>query len=437
MNVNYKYDLKKQRGNLILDLNQSFGNDATQGFYEENYFNLDSSISSTPSLLQQLFNKEKNNITTAQMDFSHLLPKISARIETGTKMILRNQTVDTYSEQYNDSIKQYQENNLANFLYSYNEQIYSLYGIYGQQLGKFKYQGGIRLEKAYQIPNLISDSIRIVNDYMNFFPSAHVRYSFSKKSELGLSYSKRITRAGSGELNPFTSYSDPFNLRKGNPYLQPEFINSFDLSYTLEQKKINLSASTYFRNNVGVISRIKEFYADNTSAVTYKNISETNSLGTEFVITYKPFLWWRTTFSYNGNYIWYISNQADLPNREGFNHNFKVNSTIDFWKKTASIQLSYAYNGPRITIQGTAQRTGPFDIAFEKKLMEGKWSVGTRVSDIFNQQGFNMELTRVGIYQSSEFKWLTRRIYLTLSYKFGKLEISNKNKMPGTEGGDN
>ena len=182
---------------------------------------------------------------------------------------------------------------------------------------------------------------------------------------------------------------------------------------------------------------MKEFYPDNTSAVTYKNISETNSLGTEFVITYKPFLWWRTTFSYNGNYIWYISNLEDLPNREGYNHNFKVNSTIDFWKKTASIQLSYAYNGPRITIQGTAQRTGPFDIAFEKKLMEGKWSVGTRVSDIFNQQGFNMELTRAGVYQSSEFKWLTRRIYLTISYKFGKLEISNKNKMPGTEGGDN
>ena len=102
----------------------------------------------------------------------------------------------------------------------------NLYGIFGQQLEKFKYQGGIRIEKSYQIPNLISDTIRIVNDYFNFFPSAHLRYSFSKKSELGLSYSKRITRAGSGELNPFTSYSDPLNLRKGNPYLQPEFINS-------------------------------------------------------------------------------------------------------------------------------------------------------------------------------------------------------------------
>ena len=47
------------------------------------------------------------------------------------------------------------------------------------------------------------------------------------------------------------------------------------------------------------------------------------------------------------------------------------------------------------------------------------------------------QITRADIYQSSEFKWLTRRIYLTLSYKFGKLEISNKNKIPGTEGGDN
>jgi len=63
--------------------------------------------------------------------------------------------------------------------------------------------------------------------------------------------------------------------------------------------------------------------------------------------------------------------------------------------------------------------------------------VGTRVSDIFNQQGFKMELTRTDVYQKSDFKWLTRRFYVTLSYKFGKLEISNKNKMPGTEGGDN
>ena len=196
VNVNYKYDLKKQRGNLIVDLNKSFGNDSTQGFYEENYFNLDSSISSTPSLLQQLFNKEKNNITTAQMDFSYLLPKISARIETGTKMILRNQKVDTYSEEYDALSQQYIENNLANFLYSYDEQIYSLYGIFGQQLGKFKYQGGIRLEKSYQIPNLISDTIRIVNDYFNFFPSAHSAAANTSRAQHTANFPPRHSMPG-------------------------------------------------------------------------------------------------------------------------------------------------------------------------------------------------------------------------------------------------
>jgi hypothetical protein len=74
-------------------------------------------------------------------------------------------------------------------------------------------------------------------------------------------------------------------------------------------------------------------------------------------------------------------------------------------------------------------------LAFEKKFKEGKWSVGTRVTDIFNKQGFYMEIDRPGVYQNSEFKWLTRRVFLTATYKFGKLEMSNKNKLPGSEGG--
>jgi outer membrane receptor protein involved in Fe transport len=250
-----------------------------------------------------------------------------------------------------------------------------------------------------------------------------------------LSYSKRITRAASSDLNPFTSYSDPFNLRKGNPYLNPEFIDSYDLAYAFESKKFNLSVSSYFRRNIGVITRFKEFYDNNTSAITFRNISETTSLGNELVLVYKPTAAWRNTFSWNGNYIWYITNMADLPNRQGFNMNFKFNTSYEFWKKTATIQLSVTYNGPRVTVQGIAQRQGPVDIAFEKKFKEGKWSVGARVSDVFDKQGFYMEIDRAAVYQTSEFKWLTRRFYLSASYKFGKLEISNKSRTPGGEGG--
>jgi outer membrane cobalamin receptor len=434
-NVNYKYDLKNERGNLTFDATQSLGNENIQGYYTQRYYTPDSVLTSHPELIQELRNTEKNNITTLQSDFTYLFPTLGARFETGAKAIIRNQSVNPVSSTYDWSAQMNLEDSLANFLYEYNEQIYSLYAVYGQQINRVKFQGGLRAENAYQIPNLVTDSIRIVNHYFNFFPSAHLRYVLKPKSEISLSYSRRITRASSADLNPFTNYSDPFNLRTGNPYLQPEFIHSFDLGYSLEKAKYSITASTYYRNSTGVISRVKEFYENGTSAVTFMNIAETKSLGTEFVCMFRPTTWWKNTFSYNANYIWYITNQLELPNRQGFNHNFKYNSSVEFWKKTATLQLSVTYNGPRVTVQGIAQRQGPIDLAFEKKLQGGKWTVGARVTDIFNKQGFYMQVNRPGVEQTAEFKWLTRRFYVSASYKFGKLEISNKSKLPGTEGG--
>ena len=434
-NANFKQDFKDSRGSFILDANQSIGMEAIQGYYLQRYYGIDSVLNGSLPLNQRLFNQEKNNITSIQADFIYLWPAKLMRSEFGAKTIIRDQEVNTYSETYDYSNLSYFEDTLANFLYRYNEKIFSAYAIFGQQLKKFKYQGGVRIEKAYQIPNLVSDSIKIVNDYFNFFPSAHLKYALTPKSEIGLSYSRRITRASSGDLNPFTAYSDPFNLRRGNPYLQPEFINSYDLAYSSEGTKLNFSAAIFYRHTVNAISRIKVFYDDNSSAVTFANIGQSHSFGTELIASYKPTKWWRNTLSTNINYIQYQTSNANW-NRNGFNWNVKYIGSVDFWKKTATLQLNVNYIAPRITVQGTAQRRGSVELSFDKKFNDGKWTVGARVSDIFNRQGFYMEVNQLNIYQVSEFKWLTRRVYLTIAYKFGKLEMGNKSKVSGQDPGD-
>ena len=434
-NANFKQDFKDSRGSFVLDANQSIGMEAIQGYYLQRYYGIDSVLNGSLPLNQRLFNQEKNNITSIQADFTYLWPAKLMRSEFGAKTIIREQEVNTYSETYDYSTLSYFEDTLANFLYRYNEKIFSAYAIFGQQLKKFKYQGGVRIEKAYQIPNLVSDSIKIVNDYFNFFPSAHLKYALTPKSEIGLSYSRRITRASSGDLNPFTAYSDPFNLRRGNPYLQPEFINSYDLAYSSEGTKLNFSAAIFYRHTVNAISRIKVFYDDNSSAVTFANIGQSHSFGTELIASYKPTKWWRNTLSTNINYIQYQTSNANW-NRNGFNWNVKYIGSVDFWKKTATLQLNVNYIAPRITVQGTAQRRGSVELSFDKKFNDGKWTVGTRVSDIFNRQGFYMEVNQLNIYQVSEFKWLTRRVYLTIAYKFGKLEMGNKSKVSGQDPGD-
>ncbi|MGB1728580.1 MAG: TonB-dependent receptor domain-containing protein [Crocinitomicaceae bacterium] len=436
--LNYEWIFAKERGKLQFNVNQSFGDEDIRGYYAEYYYTPDSLMSGEDSVSQRLHNIESNDINSAQLDVEYILPSINARIETGAKSIIRSQSVNTFSESFDHISNTYLEDTIANFDYNYDERIFSLYGIFGQQIDKFKYQAGLRAEKAYQIPNLVSDTLRIENDYFNLFPSAHLKYAVNDKNEFGLSYSRRISRARAGQLNPFTNYADPFNLRRGNPYLQPEYIHSFDLAYLYESKKFSMSTSIYYRRSKGVISRIKEFYDNNTSAVTYQNLNNTNALGTEWVFMFKPYSFWRTTASFNGNMVEYLTDIQGLSNTTGFYMKAKVNSTFEFWNKTGSLQVSYGYNGPRITVQGIVQRIGTLDFAFEKKFFDGDLSLGFRVSDLLNQQAFYMDITRDNINQQAYYKWMSRRIFVTARYKFGKVEVKGTNTAgpPSSNGAD-
>ena len=82
-----------------------------------------------------------------------------------------------------------------------------------------------------------------------------------------------------------------------------------------------------------------------------------------------------------------------------------------------------------------AQRKGALNLSGEKKFKDGKISLGFRVTDIFNRQGFYLKIDQPSIYQESTFKWLTRRYYITFTYKFGKLEMSKSKGGAGGDGG--
>jgi outer membrane receptor protein involved in Fe transport len=435
INLNYKLDFKEDKGNLVLDINQSFGDDISTGEYFE-YYNTENGVPvAYENLFQRLESDEKFRVTTAQADYVYLLPK-SARLELGTKAILRDSYVDSRSFTRDNATTEYVGDTLSTFDYEYVERIYSIYGNYAKQINKFKFQGGIRGEKALQAPNLISDTTSYANRYMNIFPSAFVRYELNKKSELSLSYSRRINRPTSDQLNPFSSYSDPFNLRRGNPALRPEFINSFDFGYGVNGKKITLNASLFYRQTVSVISRVKEFYENGTTAVTYGNIDESHSAGTELVIIYKPVTWFRNIISANANYIEYIDDTPGFNwNNSGINWSVKYAGTVEFWKKTASIQVNARYNAPITTAQGIVQPRANIDLSGDKSLKGNKWSVGFRFTDIFNTQEFRLKVIQPNTVQESVFKQETRRFYINVSYKFGKYELPKKSRTSGEGGG--
>ena len=428
MNLNYKYDFLEDKGSLSFDATQSFGIDTTGGSYNQIYL-----LQAKAQKDQQLANMENNRVSTVMFDYVRVLPK-NIRMETGIKSIIRNSVIDSHSET-KDSLGVFLDDNLSTFQYSYDEQIYSTYGNFAQHIGKFKYQGGVRIERSFQTPNLISQNQVYAKNYFNIFPSAFLTYAVIKDLDLTLNYSRRINRASSENLNPFTSYADPYNLRKGNPELSPEFIDSYEFGVGYTKKKLSINGSVYYKDSKSVIQRYRMFYPNGYAAVTYINIDRSQSFGTELILTYRPLVWFKNVLSFNGNQIKYSDSKILQTPTTGFNWSIKYIGSIDFWKKTASIQVNGKYNPTIITPQGTVQPRASMDISGEKNFKEGKWTVGFKLSDVFNTQEFRINVDIPTIQQTSTFKQTTRRFYLNLAYKFGKMEVSKKGKISNENGG--
>ncbi len=72
----------------------------------------------------------------------------------------------------------------------------------------------------------------VKRSYTDFFPSAGLTLNADKDNSLALVYSTRIDRPNYQELNPFEYKLDELSYRKGNPFLNPQYSNTVELSHT-------------------------------------------------------------------------------------------------------------------------------------------------------------------------------------------------------------
>lgn len=424
LNLNYQWTFKEKKGEMIADFNQSWGKNTVKGYYDE--YDL-MEWTTNPARMEQLDNPTMNTVFSGLVDIVRNF-KNAIRLETGAKAIVNTDDRTQFREIYDFETADFYPDTNINNRFKLTEQIYAVYGIFGHQVKKFKYQLGIRLEQALVRPELITTGEKFKNDYFSFFPSAHLAYELKKKGELFLSYSRRINRPSSWNLNPFTEYSDPFNLRMGNPALKPEYINSFEVGYNKSWKKLTVNATGYYRHSTDVIQRVRTYYPDGTAATVFDNLDKTMNYGVEGIMIYRPWDWWRTNFSTNVYQSFLITSNPELQNNSGLNWGFKLSSAIDFWKKTTTFQLNYRYNAPRVVPQGLVQYKPAIDLSLQRQFLDKKLSVTLRISDVFDWQGFYMLVENQNVWQESEYKWQSRRLFLTVSYRFGKLEVGNDSR---------
>jgi outer membrane receptor protein involved in Fe transport len=397
---------------------------------------------------EQSANNFKVNTFTFQSDLVQPIGN-GGRLEAGLRAMLRNQDSDYAFFNFVGS-SPVEDLNRSN-LFVYDEQQYSAYAIYSNSLikDKLSYQGGLRLENSNTIADQRTTGLEPVErSFLSLFPSAHIRWNINQNSSAQIAYSRRLNRPQIQLLNPFINYSDPLNRSTGNPMLNPEITNSYELSYNNSFAKTRFSASTYYRQTTDIISRFVQIETDpiggfDYAMSTFVNIDSSNTLGLEAVVSQVIAPWWRLNLSGNLNYVKLFADYLDKDSSQGSSWSSRFTSTFNVGKNL-EFQLTGNYRSPSVSVgggmrywqtgggQGRTEEMYWFDLGARLNVMNRKGTVTLRVSDLLNTMTYRAETWGQNFSSNIERNRDSRVLWVGFSYRINEYRV-RRDRQAGTD----
>ena len=438
INVGYLKKFNQKNHELSTDIFFTSGERGDYDNLEQGAYDTTLQEFNTNQFYQNVNTDNNRREYSFKLDYTKPL-KANTKLETGAKIDLRNLSNKFYAETTDTGSTIFTPNINLNNNFDYQENIFAAYGIVGKTIKKVGVQAGLRAEQAVTTSTLIAPGYTPVkNNYFSLFPSAHIKYNVTKAKTLMVSYSRRVNRPRTRQLNPFANSTDPEKVYTGNPYLKPEYISSYELGYSQYTKKYNFSTTLYWKHLTNMVSRIKTTDSTGLSAVTYDNFDESNSYGLEAIAVLKPIKEWNVVLSANANASIFKPNadQAGFDNST-FKWNGRMINTFKL-KKNHSIQVTAFYRAPFDIPQGEILAMYGIDLGYTKKLWNNRATLGFRVTDIFNTQGFGYNTKDNFIEDNGRHKWQSQNAYINFAYNFGSIQKEKRKSRGGGgfDGGD-
>jgi len=367
-------------------------------------------------LVQRAVNDEYERQWILQVDYTNPIGK-EGKVETGLRTSFRDMTNDYLVTQKQPNGEFATMAGLDN-IFVYQENITAAYAIYGNKLNQFSYQFGLRGESTDIQTELLQTKEKNPRQYANLFPSAHLSYSISKDNSLQLGYSRRVRRPTYNDLSPFVTLSDNRNFFSGNPDLNPEFTDSYDLGHLKYIDQGSISSSIYYRNTTGKIDRIRTVDANGFSRTLPQNFANQQSMGVEVTSSMNLAKAYKADLSLNAfraitdatninaayqsdTYSWFVRHTSRI----------KLNAGVD-------VQVRANYEAPQKTPQGTRGEIAWMDLSASRDIMKGNGTLSLNVLDLFSSRINRSEAIGVGFYTKSRFQGRLTQVNLTFNYRF-------------------
>jgi len=423
--LNYKKKLKKDGQELELQYQASFGIPNSNYVQAQTYKGQSSPYTGTTSN-----NPGKDKETNISIDYSHPVTE-DLMIETGLKTVLETIYSQADVLQLNTANNIYSKDAAQSYQLNYNRNVYAAYVSGSFAIGKFlNVKTGLRLEHTDTKIDFPNTSIPSYNSWV---PSMVLSHNFTNGRSIKLAYSHRIERPDYREINPFVNLADPYNISTGNPLLQPELGNNFELGFN---KSFDNGGSIYIslvsRFNSHDIKPYTNFYSSykvgdsvytNVSVSTRLNVGLENRTGISIYgsLPVTKQLNLRTNIFMSNRRV--VNELSANHVTNGFDARFNLNATYQL-PNNLVLEGFGNYNTAVNNVQGKQPQFFAYTCALRKFFLNKKASFGFTATNPFSQYIQQVTTLTASNYTSYNLRQVPYRSFgISFSYKFGKLEF--------------
>ncbi|ROH99413.1 TonB-dependent receptor [Chryseobacterium daecheongense] len=437
--LDHKFNDKGQNLSLSLSLqrNRSYNDtDVTQT--NDDIFALQNVIDQTT----------RNNTVVAKADYELPIGE-NSKIEAGYRLDINKNTYD------NDVLERLPSSNfqyLTDFTYdaNYKEMFNAAYVQFKSKIGNLGYQLGLRNENSkididYQNlnPNSLIDKTK---NYNNLFPSVFLSYEIAKDNQFLVNYSRRIDRPRSFFLIPNPSYSDNQNIFLGNIDLNPSYVDSYEVGYSISKSKFTINPTLYFRHSTDDVKMLV-YSAGGIFYTKPINLGTDDRFGLDLNFSWDATKWLKflgnvDLFGYNTKGIYTDPNILNEPmsfEGSGFSSRARLTSTFKI-DKTFSFQVQGFYRGGQKTENQDRKDMYAINFGASKTIWKGNGTISFNIQDIFNTRSMRSVTNTSEFSRESYMQWQPRQFALSLTYRFKqgeKVEQPKKKKdINANESGD-
>ena len=360
------------------------------------------------------------NSLTFQIDYTRGIGK-TLKLETGYKSNARllDNDFDVMEDEFGTG--NFVPSNLSNEL-EFDEYVNAVYGVVSGSSKKLDWQAGLRAEYARREFTLAGEAESFPHDYSSLFPSGLINYKLNDKSQVKASYSRRIRRPGSGELNPFPRFFDLNNVFIGNPELGPEYTDAIELSYQRSGSLGTLQVSPFYRHTTDII-RVDIQTADTVAGrevttINFTNLDSSNSWGADINGQFRVSQSLRGFAAFNLFKMVTDGGSQSALSSNAVNWTLRLNANYTATPST-TVVASFFYRAPMEIESGKFGAASMANLSISQKLSESS-TLTARVSDPFRTMKFNVDVGDDNLRQVTQRQFNSRALYLTYQYNFGK-----------------